>query len=413
MKWFRHKVFWIVVFSMLNGGLMVLFTFWLMSLPYVHEDEQALIENLSKTKNIWLGLEKKPDREKFIFINVAFDQQLIPNMDADGFEQGKQAITDRHLLARFLHILNQKPDNQPFILCDISFPDSATADACSGPSPDSALAAELAQTKNILVSQHLSGDGSLTPNIFKAPAALADYQVAGETFFKFQLIYHDTLKTMPLRMYEMITGKTARYNGWWIEAGDNHFFNYLIPDFHIRQFNLLSDTAQIRYKTDNLSNILSGAMTDKQVLDYVKGRMVIIGDFENKDVHQTIYGDTGGTLILLNTFLALQNGDNRLTFGYLIFLWLAFTAISSFVLTFHNPAEQLKEYLETKKRFLRIPVLVREAFFEAIGYPLLLLLLSMSSFLLFRSSISILYLSVWLFLLRQAVLFRHKKLFKE
>ena len=382
-----------------------MFSFWLMGSPYVNGDEQALIGNLSTLKNIWLNIEIKPDPNDFIFINVAYDQQLNTKKDENGFDQGKESITDRHLLARFFNILNQKPNNQVFILCDIFFNEFAESDACgpSKPSADSLLAVELAKTKNLLLSTHLNANDSSQQIVFHAPTAIADYQVADEMFLKFQLIYQDTVKTIPLRMYEIVHHTTANFNGWFIRLGDAWFLNTIIPDMTIRQFNLFGDPTQVRYKVDNLTNILSGVMTDQQVLEYVKDRIIVIGDFENKDIHKTIYGDTAGSLLLLNTYLTLKKGNNQITLFFIAFLWLSFSGISYLIFIKDNPSDRLRTWLLAKKWFLRIPILLRETSLELLNYPMLLAVVSIISFIFFDVTISILYLVIWLFLIRQGV----------
>jgi len=49
-----------------------------------------------------------------------------------------------------------------------------------------------------------------------------------------------------------------------------------------------------------------------------------MGDFNN-DTHETIYGSTPGTLILLNVYLSLVNGQHLISCWWLIFLLLAFS----------------------------------------------------------------------------------------
>ncbi len=93
--------FWKYLFAALNAFLMLIFAFYLISLPYVHGDDMLIIEYGAKIKNILLGLERKPPKDSFIFINVAYDRQLSDKLDTNGFVIGKEAIIHRKKLDKF------------------------------------------------------------------------------------------------------------------------------------------------------------------------------------------------------------------------------------------------------------------------------------------------------------------------
>ncbi len=359
--------------AFLNAFVMLGISFWLMRLPYIQGDEQVLIEYVGKIKNILLGIEEKPSKDDFMFVNVAYDRQLIDKLDTNGFTMGKQIIVDRYKLARFFEILAKNPNNQKFILCDIHFADSVKNDSIS---PDILLAKSLAKLPNSLIVYHLDENSKPEYPIFgNAHMGLADYTLAGEKFFKFTLFVNDTIKTAPLLMYEYLQQKKTN-------PKDFSFFNTFIVDFRIRNYDLF--LAEEHYKIDNLENILSGAMSEEDVLEYVKDRIILIGDFELYDNHQTIYGTTAGTLILLNTYLGLEAGDNVIHVSWLIFILCSYTLAVLVIFIPNNQTTLWKRYTV-----------------DMLSYVMVLSCTTVFSFWFFNLPISILYLTVYLFVLKK------------
>jgi hypothetical protein len=381
---------WVAISSGLNAILMLIASFWLLTQPYVHGDEEVLVEYGGKIKNIFLNFEKKPSQKDFIFINIAYDKQLVDKLDTNGFVMGKQAITDRTKLAKFLAILGQKPKNHRFIIMDIFLADSVATDSIHPISPDVLLQESIPKNPNLLISTHLQENGKPEKQIFNANYGIADYITANDKFFKYQLIFNDTLKSVPLKMYEYLH-QTKVKKGWLFnELNGQWILSIFILDFKIRNYDLFQ--AKERYKMDNLENILSGAMTEEDILNYVKDRIIVIGDFETKeDTHQTIYGETAGPLILLNAYLALKNGDNIVKVSFLIFLFVAYFLVSFLVF---YPQNRLKSWLE--KQF---PRSTQQILIEVLSFVFLLILISLASFIFFNIHLSILYLAVYLYAL--------------
>ncbi len=155
---------------------------------------------------------EKPDKADFLFVNVAYDKKLIQKREK-GLFRGNQEITDRKKLARFFRVLNQKPDNHRFLLCDIFFQDPcdhALQDPCADdPAPpcpdDSRLMAEMAKMRNLIIPYHKNEEtGQWEFPIFQdIERGVADYTTGDTkgTFLKFTLM-DEGRKTIPLLMYE-------------------------------------------------------------------------------------------------------------------------------------------------------------------------------------------------------------------
>jgi len=386
------KVF-LIIGASINAGLMLFFAFYLLSLPYVHGDDMLLIEYGAKIKNIVFGFENKPPKKDFMFVNVAYDKQLIDKLDTNGFSMGKQAIVDRKKLARFFEVLAKKPKNQKFILCDIHFADSASVNTCEGDSisNDFKLAKALKTLPNILLSYHLNEEGMPEYPIFRdIPRGLSDYATPDGFFLKFKLLQNDSVKTTPLLMYEYLHKQKLQKTGFFYQMGKNKIFNTFIVNLRIRNYDVFHTKEP--YKIDNLENILSGAMSEADILEYVKDRIIVVGDFSLYDNHETIYGETAGPLLLLNTYLALERGDNILSLSLVLclfvgFWWASYLAFRPSIQIINT---QAASYYQRLKSFL--------------SYVLVLAFTSMLCYFIFEISLSILYLSVYLFCLRYILL---------
>ncbi|EAY30348.1 CHASE2 domain-containing protein [Microscilla marina] len=345
----KKKVLRVSALSFSNALLMMWLTFTLLSYPYVFFDEFPLIRYSSAVKNLILKWEKPPNPDRFAFINIAWDKALIDKNDSEGFPIGYQPITDREKLAQFFTILSKKP-NYKFMVCDIEFKDSTEY--------DSTMLAAIKKLPRMAVSYHRDdNDKPVHPDVKipKSKLSLSDLEKTSQKAVKFKLFHNDSLKSTPLIMYEGIhPGEKFEKNTFYYSLGGRPIFNSFIIDYRIRPYGFSGD-AQVNDSTHNkkgkakakpvqyskiyLGELLALLETDDDgnvvsadgVHEFVKDRIVFIGDFtltNGNDIHETIYGDTQGPLILLNAFLALENRDNQIKAGFVIYLLLAYWFIS-------------------------------------------------------------------------------------
>ncbi|WP_154658512.1 hypothetical protein [Eisenibacter elegans] len=406
----------VALLSTLSAALMCWFTFFMLSLPYVYGDELLLIRLTSVTKNIILNWQEKPDSSRFLFVDVAWDKELIDKNEdlitpadtlvlaandttiiaadtlltdeggllitpadtqvrykgdtlitpADTFAVriGNEAITSRSKLMKFLRILNRKPDLYKFVVCDVSF---------MGASPyDEQLLAEIVKAKNLVISYHRDEkDKPEYPDlpIPKEKLGLSDIEKVSDVVVKFNIYHNDSLKATPLIMYEQISGKKFARGPWFYQIGGQNILTSFILDYRLRAYEytftprynkvflgeLLAavpsndddELATLMNDDPELAAFLAGA-TDADSANtadedekyafieaLIKDRIIFIGDFQlenDNDVHQTIYGTTQGPLILVNSFLALEAGDNIVQPTFLIYLYVCFWVISYWAL---------------------------------------------------------------------------------
>jgi hypothetical protein len=425
----------IIFWSIVNALFMTVFTFlWINNSDIITDDEEFLIKNTTGIKNTLFKMRKKPASDELLFVDLAWEKQLKEEKDEAGMHIGKRAITNRTRIAELLSYLNKKNEHK-FIILDVFFKDSADFKS------DSLLQVELSKTKNILIPYHVGINGENELPIFNTPIALSDYgkDEVENNFIKFKCLYEDSIRTTPLVMYETLHGNKYTDKGLFGTSQDRLALNSFILDLRIWRQNLvrdievssLSDTSggpkyQIMYMSDLLGDAINPAINKDLALlpeeerpgveDYkmiseglvpelTKNKIIVIGDFSDTDIHETIYGATPGPLILLNIYLALREGDNLFSVWFILFLIAGFYVISyncfsgnDFLVSFLNKATR------KIKQFSRASI-----FLNLIGYILYFIVLSVLSFFLFNIHITILLLAVYMEVLDNILSYFKKK----
>ncbi|MBY0424923.1 MAG: CHASE2 domain-containing protein, partial [Cytophagales bacterium] len=360
----------------------------------VHEDEFILIRFTSYIKKLVLKIDKKPPKEHFLFVSVSWDKALIDKLDAEGFPIGNQPVTDREKLAKFLHILNEKPNNHRFLIMDIFFKE---------PSPfDSALQYEFSRTKNYLCSYHKNEDDSPNYPDLNVKRGLSDYEVSSDAFgfsyggfAKYKMVQgaNDSLKTLPLLMYEHIFHKNLIKKAFWYELDGKPVYNTFILDFRIRPHHLFDD--QNPMDKVYLGELLY--LPTEAIHELTKNRIIVVGDYEDRDIHETIYGDIPGPLILLNAFLALENYDNEIEFSFLFFLFIGYFLVS-------YKCFRHKDFFE---EFIIHKIFrgakVRGFIINTLGYVMYFFILSLISYFIFDIHLTIIMMAIYMQLLEKLV----------
>ncbi|HAS43258.1 MAG TPA: hypothetical protein DCS93_22450 [Microscillaceae bacterium] len=351
----KIKILRVTALSFVNSILMLWLTFVLLSYPYVFFDEFPLIRYSSAFKNLILKWEKPPNPDNFAFFDIAYDkvliektEQIISDGDTLSVPIGHQPITDRKKLAILFEAMSRNP-NYKFLVCDIEFKDFTEH--------DSAMIAAIKKLPRMGISYHRDDkDKPVHPDIAipKSKLSLSDLEKTSQKAVKFKLFHNDSLKSTPLVMYEGIYPKEKFRKGtffYWL--GDRPILNSFIIDYRIRPFGFGGNAVEndttlkkknpkaVNYSKNNLEEYLTFKVqtdeedkiteVDSSFYEFTRDRIVFIGDFavdNGNDIHETIYGDTQGPLILLNAFLALENRDNQITVGFILYLLVAYWFIS-------------------------------------------------------------------------------------
>lgn len=322
--------------------LLVLTWFWLNDFR-VLGDEQALIKWSTVVKRVVLKVDGDLlDPNEILFINTDHDLALIDRKP----NPGKAVITDRRLLADAFRVLNRFPDAYRYIVCDIDFDGTSEADA--------ALRAELAGMKRVIFPAHRGKDGAVQPDELaglKLPSALADYQSVKGTFYKWQLMSKDGAKTLPLALYERLSGKTMKkaWGLYWVDG--KPCFNRMIIDLKIRPSLLNQGPEDAGYTQWTLDDLTKFEKAPESVIKpLIRDRIIVIGALTQRDTHRTALGAMGGPLILMNVYYGLVQGQHHIAAGMIILLLATYTLISYHIF-YKIPirlSDRFQEFLKTK-----------------------------------------------------------------
>jgi len=371
-----------VLFFVLHSFFLTMVSIYLLNLPFIYEDEQYLVQATSVVKKFLIRTQTKPDRKRFLFVNVAWEKQLIDKFDDQEFLLGKQAVTDRKKIAGFLRRINSEPINHQYLLCDIHFIDPSDN--------DEELQHEFDKLKNYIVSHSPNineEDSNTVINTKKAVSGYETYNI--DKFIKFTLVQSDSLKSIPVRMYEDLYHKKLEIDKYFFRIENKFILNSFIVDFKIWSFDL-SENSEYKYDLINLGDFLY--LPDSAFKKLTQNRIIVIGDYEVNDVHETIYGRMSGPLILLNTFLALENEDNVISPFFVAYLFICFFIISGYCIDFKTRQKKGLYLMKAKNHLID----------EALGflaYLFLLALVSSISFFLFNIHLTILLFSSYLYFL--------------
>jgi hypothetical protein len=324
---------------------------------------------------------------QFVFINTGKDLNLID----DTAQYGNISVTDRYKLFRLLNAINKARANPKFLLLDLQFyyPYKYSVDDSiqqiikksnlqyffPDKSVDDSLANEIRQIDNSAISILLVNNKIQMP-IYKGNYGVADYKTYGSFLNKFKLYYND-LKTLsiPALMHSRIDGADYTGSSYATFCNNRLCFNYIWPDYYYNEKDVKADT---NYHLGSLLPILNDLKAVKTIF---KNKIVFIGNFEG-DVLDTPNGKIPGTIILADIYLSLLNGKHYLPYLWVVFMFIAFTALS--YVAIYNQFPEVK----FKIGFVFAPQ-ISGYLQEYVSYLGILLLLSLLSIFLFDITISL------------------------
>lgn len=296
---------WKVAFSVILSILITLANYIAGNTSIPFPDEMKVLQGWDQFKK-WRNTTKDSIPDEVMLIDVSYDKQLADYIIND-IPVGQYAITDRQKLLDFLTAA-QQADNYRYIMLDVIF-----EQGISSPQ-DSALFQLIASMKRIVIPVHQ--DTPLQDSILYCKAANADYTVTWEesNFARFQFI-HDGLPSMPLQMYQDLSGDYIRqcsfffFNQGWLCR------NGITLKMPIRLSAYTEEGDKQKINVFHLGCDVLALDSIAPICDEIKDKIVVIGNF-NEDVHDTYAGLMPGSIICLNAYYALLHGDHILLGRY-------------------------------------------------------------------------------------------------
>ena len=255
--------------------------------------------------------------DEILPVDIAYDRQLVPAKDSNGIPIGDVDIADRSKLVELLSKLKEY-GNYRYILCDIALSEDYKTES------DSILYSLIASMANIVVP----GETPNLPVILKESSAISVYKVFhhGEPFLKYHYKSAGE-RTIPLKMWHDITGDDICHHWWgYSTVKDRQICNnsavldltdmvgYADQTIHSKEGTLnLEETVVYHLGKDILD-----AGCPKELFD---DKIILIGDFYERDMHDTAIGQVPGIMLLYSAFRALMDKKNHIPgFLYIILL---------------------------------------------------------------------------------------------
>ena len=345
------------------------------------------------TSAIKLDFREIPESSDYALINVSYDLDLIEKTDEFGFPIGNQVITDRRKLTSLFKTINESEHKPDYVLCDIFFEKPTEY--------DSALNDEMSEMDNLIISYHL--DDNLNPRYpvtSDINRGLTDYVIGNvyEGVYKFQLFFNDSLKLTPLKIYDEKNNIDSKSLGPFVKVGSWWTLNHFIMNYRLQQMDVMNQEAG--FNPINLGELL--LLPEEDIAAFLQDKFVIIGDFYEIDLHETIFEITAGPVILMNAYWSILNQDTRINFFFFVILLGSFFFLSMLAI---YPEDLIEKYI--KKKYGKIKWV--RSLTSFVSYLLFLMIVSIIIFFIYNIHINVFLLALYLFVLEKVSNFLQKR----
>ncbi len=379
----RKKAFW---FSAINAILLLLVCYFADNLKYSILSEPSIGQRIEQFRE-FTGLSKDVIPDDVVFINIAYDRELVPVYDEYGLPKGNIDITNRSYLNRFL----SEAEDYRHILLDVLISKDFQSES------DSLLVATIQSKKDISIA--LSENTELIDSTLLKIAGYTDYStVILETNFVKYEFTKGNQATMPLKAYRELTGDVG-----FKSYGPFHFHNgrfswkcltlrfptkLWIGSRHNDENSMLEEKIILNLGSDILD-------TGLDIKKLIKDKIVIIGDFTEDDIHDTYLGKIAGPVINLNALEALFRNELAIPWSLVAFLFMIYAAVSYMIVRRVSFAFVTKIVSKYSRRSLFTRYLI-----SFIGISALLTGMAIVIYLISGCDINIIIPSLWFTILR-------------
>ena len=373
-----QKIRLILSFFLSIGFL--LFSYWVTNLQFPISGEKAVLGRWETLRGYFWPRERMVT-DSVLFVNVAYDKVLIPANDEYRMPMGRKQITDRQKLLQMLQYL-KKHNNYKYILLDVIFGDDVSTPR------DKELFSTILSMSRMSIPCH--GDEVLADRRLMEKAGLADYLTSfSEVDFVKYPYLSDTLKSMPLRMYEDVTGRSINEYGFFFFDGWR-----LARKSIVLKFDLLADAAY----ADNGEKIWYNLGTDLlgdsiPEMNYIgdaelytnpqltKNKYIVIGAFKGDDTHKTYMGENSGAAINFNAFVSLKEGHHLVSVSLCVILFIVFFILSYLTISKRQLVDILQDAsLHYKSKYVHLAIKIGIKLCTWIGYSLFLTFMCIATY---------------------------------
>lgn len=350
---------------------------------------------------VLMGISNDTVPEDFIFINTAYDKELVPVFDEYNLPIGNIEITHRGKLAEFISQL----DNQhKYVMVDVLLTNNYQSDS------DSILIDAILNTDRIGIA--CSVTTTLLDTKLQQKVGYSDYstEIYETNFVKYEFLREDGF-SLPYKAYlsEYPDGAIKNRGPFYYKDG-NILFKTLTLHFPMKLWDytkLEKEKPGEFEKHENIILNLGSDITDieRDIPSLVRDKTVVIGDFYEDDIHDTYLGRIAGPVINANALMALRDNKLEIPWWYIIFLFFLYAGI-----TYLSLAPDIRQtYLDRLLNKIKARSLILRYLLTFIGYSFVLSIFAIIIYLSFGIDMNVLIPSAWFTLLGAIIKFRKFK----
>lgn len=374
----------------------LLFSYSITNLNFPISGEKALLYRFELVRN-YLFPRESTVNDSILLIDVSFDKTPVKATDEFGMPIGDIQITDRQKLLELLQELKRR-DDYKYILLDVFFGQKGET------SQDSALYATIRSMPRIVIPCH--SDEALADSSLRVKAGLADYTMTYKerSFVKYPYM-SDGGKSLPLKMYEDITGRSIHKHGFVYTDGWRLVRKSVVLTFDVNAnsaYNEKGEKVWYYLGADILGNEEERGLL-YEMPELTKDKYIAIGAFQGDDSHSTYIGSVCGTLINLNAYFSLLRNHHVVSVTLVLILFGAFFVLAYLTLT-RQDLRRLTDSMTRKRNYRwRIRMMTLSALCSWIGYSLFLTILCLITYIFLGEVYEIFITSTMFYLLSLAV----------
>ena len=392
-----------LVWSAVSALAFLMVSYWITNLRFPVSGEKTVLSKLELLRSM-LFYKEQTVPDSILFINVTYDKVSVPVIDEYGFPAGQTQITDRHKLLELLTFLKQD-GSYKYILLDVFFGKEGTTEW------DDSLFATIASMPRITVPCH--SDEPIADQRLQAKAGLADYITTFSVpdFTKFPYLT-DSQKSLPVKMYEELTGHEIRREGLLYTDGLMLARSSIVLTFDLKADAMYADDGEkIWYNLgmDLLADSLPGTEERGNNLLYespglTKNKYIVVGALNGDDTHATFAGQMSGAVVNFNAFISLLNRHHIVSVTLLCILFVTFFFLSYLALSRKHLQDLLEGWTTTtKNKWQHRGLKALKMLSSWVGLSLFLTLLCIITYLLLGEAYDIFITSTLFYLLQKAV----------
>lgn len=365
-----------IIFSLIHTIVLMTVVYLIWNEPGDFNDGGSFLQKVHVLKKAKGATDTIPS--DLMLINTCYDHVMVPAVD-DSVELGVIDITDREKLLTLFQTLNRY-QNYRYIVCDIIFDEKYKTSA------DSALFGLLGQMKRCVVPKPTYKE--VLPDELEGISAVSAYEktIVNNNFLKYQYLTPDGA-SIALKMAQDMDDINIKKWGPFYTLDGHLCINSHIPDISTNVTSIYRQTG--KHSADlNVYQLGKDILVDVDDDDegFYADKIIMIGDFFEKDTHETVAGKIPGIIIIYNAYKDLAEKRNVPAFLMWLSMFIVFFAVTLLI----TRGKSLHDLIRNRcKRINKSPLL--SLVVDWLGFELLFIILGVATYLFYG-----LYVDAWI-----------------